>query len=125
MIKMVATDIDGTILNWDGNFSPAVLDCIKNLNESGVKVVLVTGRMHSSTKPIAEMLGLKTPIVSYQGGLVKDYYEKTLYEAQVSENYAKEIIEWGRRNNIHLNLYLDDKLYVENDNETIKKIYSR
>ena len=121
MIKMVATDIDGTILNWDGNFSPAVLDCIKNLNESGVKVVLVTGRMHSSTKPIAEMLGLKTPIVSYQGGLVKDYYEKTLYEAQVSENYAKEIIEWGRRNNIHLNLYLDDKLYVENDNETIKK----
>lgn len=121
MIKMVATDIDGTILNWDGHFSPVVVECINNLVKSDVKVVLVTGRMHGSTKPIADMLGLKTPIVSYQGGLVKDYNNQTLYEAKVSSDYAKEIIKWGRENNIHLNLYLDDKLYVEEDNDTIKR----
>lgn len=121
MIKMVATDIDGTILNWNGQFSPRVVDCINHLNNIGVKVVLVTGRMHGSAVPISDMLGLKNPIVSYQGGLVKDYYGKTLYEAQVSPEYAREIIKWGRKNNIHLNLYLDDKLYVEEDNETIKR----
>lgn len=121
MIKMIATDIDGTILNWDGHFSPKVIDCIKNLDKKGIKVVLVTGRMHSSTTPIAEILGLKTPIVSYQGGLVKTYEGETLYQTQLSPDCAKKIIAWGRKNNIHLNLYLDDKLYVEQDNDAIKR----
>ncbi len=121
MIKMIATDIDGTILNWTGEFSPRVVKCIQELTAQGIKVVLVTGRMHSSTFPIAQKLGLNTPIVSYQGGLIKDINNKTLYQKDLEVDYAKEIIQWARKNNIHLNLYLDDKLYVEEDNDTIKK----
>ena len=121
MIKMIATDIDGTILNWNGEFNSAVLKCIKELDENGVKVVLVTGRMHSSTTPIAEKLGLKTPIASYQGGLVKDFNNETLFQTQLSPETAKKIISWARKNNIHINLYLDDKLYVEQDNDAIKR----
>ena len=121
MIKMVATDIDGTILNWDGEFSPRVVKCIQELNSKGIKVVLVTGRMHSSAVPILNKLGLLTPIVSYQGGLVKDVDNVVLYQADLAVKTAKEIIKWARKNNVHLNLYLDDKLYVENDNETIQR----
>lgn len=121
MIKMVATDIDGTILNWDGSFSPAVVNCIKELDKNGVKVVLVTGRMHGSAVPIAEKLGLKNPIVSYQGGLIKDINGKTLYQRQLPDDYAKKIILWSKENNAHINLYLDDKLYVEQDCDTIKR----
>ena len=121
MIKMVATDIDGTILKWSFQFSPEVKKCIKELDESGIKVVLVTGRMHSSTTPVARELGLHTPIVSYQGGLIKDESGKTLYQKDLKPDYAKKIIKWARKNNVHLNLYLDDKLYVEHDNEIVKE----
>ena len=121
MIKMVATDIDGTILKWSFQFSPEVKKCIKELDESGIKVVLVTGRMHSSTTPVARELGLHTPIVSYQGGLIKDESGKTLYQKDLRPDYAKKIIKWARKNNVHLNLYLDDKLYVEHDNEIVKE----
>lgn len=124
MIKMVATDIDGTILDWSlGGFTPAVKNCIKNLTDSGVKVVLVTGRMHESAKVMANELGLKTPIVSYQGGLIKDNCEngKIYYRKDLEVKKAKEVIQWAKDNNIHINLYMDDILYVENDNETIKK----
>ena len=121
MIKMVATDIDGTILKWSFQFSPEVKKCIKELDESGIKVVLVTGRMHSSTTPVARELGLHTPIVSYQGGLIKDESGKTLYQKDLRSDYAKKIIKWARKNNVHLNLYLDDKLYVEHDNEIVKE----
>ena len=121
MIKMIATDIDGTILNWGGEFSPAVVDCIKELDKSGIKIVLVTGRMHGSTAPIAEKLGLKNPIVSYQGGLIKDIKGNTLFQKQLPDEYAKKIIEWAHTKGAHINLYLDDQLYVEQDNETIKK----
>ncbi len=120
MIKMIATDIDGTILPYGGEFSPALKECIKNLTKSGIKVVLVTGRMHSSTVPIAKILGLETPVISYQGGLVKEINGKTLCQANLNEDYAKEIIKWARENNIHLNLYRDDELFVEEDNEIIQ-----
>lgn len=120
MIKMVATDIDGTILPYNGEFRPAVLDCIKDLTSRGIKVVLVTGRMHSSTVPIAKQLGLTTPVISYQGGLIKEIDGKTLYQSNLPPQIAKDIIIWARKNKVHLNLYLDDKLFVEEDNEIIK-----
>lgn len=121
MIKMIATDIDGTILSWSGIFSPRVVDCIHKLTESGIKVVLVTGRMHSSTYPIAEKLNLKTPVVSYQGGLVKDFDNNILYQTQLNSTYAKEIIKWAKEKHAHINLYLNDQLYVEKDCETIRR----
>lgn len=120
MIKMVATDIDGTILPYHSDFSKEVMECIQKLEQQGVKVVLVTGRMHSSAVPLSDKLGLKNPIISYQGGLIKDYEGKTLYQVNLDNTITKEIIAWARENNVHLNLYLDDKLYVENDNDVIK-----
>ena len=121
---MVATDIDGTILNWElGGFTPRVKECINKLSSNGIKVVLVTGRMHESASGLANELGLKTPIVSYQGGLIKDNCEngKIYYKKLLDTNKAKEIIKWAKENNIHINLYMDDILYVEKDNEVIKK----
>lgn len=120
MIKMIATDIDGTILKWGLDFSPEMKQCVKKLKNAGVKVVLVTGRMHCATLPISKELGLDTPIISYQGGLIKDLNNKTLYQSNLNSDYAKEIIKWARENDIHLNLYIDDKLYVEKDNDIVK-----
>ena len=122
MIKMVATDIDGTILRGDFGFSPAVKACVKDLCVRGIKVVLVTGRMHCAAMCLAQELGLTTPIVSYQGGMVKEnaldgevYYNKYL-----EPSYAAKIIAWAQENGVHLNLYMDDVLYVERDCETIR-----
>jgi len=120
MIKLIATDIDGTILKYDFEFNQEVKDCIKKLTEDGVKVVLVTGRMHTATDYIAEELGLDTPVVCYQGGLVKCKNE-ILYERNLSPEYAKEIIRWANENDIHLNLYMNDELYVEKDDEVIRR----
>lgn len=121
MIKMIATDIDGTILKWGLDFTPAMRQCVKRLKEHGVKVVLVTGRMHCAALPVARELGLDTPIISYQGGLIKDFSGKTLYQRNLDSKYAKDIVLWGRKNNIHINLYIDDKLYVERDNDIVKQ----
>ena len=121
MIKMIATDIDGTILPWANDFTPGLRNCIKKLQQNGVKVVLVTGRMHSSAIHVAKDLGLDTPIISYQGGLIKDIDGNTIHEEDMAISTAKEIIEWSRKENIHLNLYLDDKLYVEKDDDEVKQ----
>ena len=112
MIKLVATDIDGTILIPEGDFTEGVKRCIKGLCEKGIKVVLVTGRMNAAAMLIAKDLGLETPVISYQGGLVNDNGE-TLYERCLTEEQAERIIEWAKEEKIHLNLYNDDILYSE------------
>jgi len=114
MIKLIATDIDGTILIPEGNFTEGVKNCIKELDNKGIKVVLVTGRMNSAASKIAKDLGLNTPVISYQGGLIIDNNEK-LYERYLTLEQAERIIEWSKKENIHINLYNDDILYSEND----------
>lgn len=118
---MVATDIDGTIVKWGTDYSKPVRNCIKKLCENGIKVVLVTGRMHCATTHVAEALGIDTPIVSYQGGLIKNKNGETLYQNNLPENYAEKIIKWARENDVHINLYIDDKLFVEHDNDFVRK----
>lgn len=120
-VKMIATDIDGTILKYDFNFNQTVIDCIKNLSKNDVKVILITGRMHNATKFIADELGLETPIVSYHGGLVRENTTeaKILYERYVKNDFAEEIIKWAKENDVHINVYLDDRLYVEKEDKII------
>ena len=113
MIKLVATDIDGTILIPEGDFTAGVINCIKELSTKGVKVVLITGRMNAAAKLIAKDLGLDTPVVSYQGGLIKKD-DETLYERCLTQSQAEKVIEWANAEKIHLNLYNDDVLYSEN-----------
>ena len=54
MIKLVATDIDGTILIPERDFTQNVKDCIKKLDTMGIKVVLVTGRMNAAAELVAK-----------------------------------------------------------------------
>lgn len=113
MIKLIATDIDGTILIPEGNFTEGVKKCIKNLTEKGIKVVLVTGRMNAAAELIAKDLGLDTPVISYQGGLVK-FNGETLYQRYLTEAQTNKILDWANEEKIHINLYNDDILYSEN-----------
>lgn len=119
-IKLIATDIDGTILKHDFVFNQEVKTCIKKLTDMDIKVVLVTGRMHSATDFIAEELGLCNPIVSYQGGLIK-HNNEILYEKNLNPKRAREVINWAKKNNVHINLYMNDQLYVEKDDAIIRR----
>jgi Cof subfamily protein (haloacid dehalogenase superfamily) len=120
-IKLIATDIDGTIMDRSFECSPGVKNCIKKLTKEGIKVVLATGRMHVAAAPVAKQLGLDTPVISYQGGLIKQQDGATLYERNLDTSAAAEIIRWAKGNNIHLNLYMEDKLYAERDTEAIRR----
>lgn len=114
MIKLVATDIDGTILIPEGEFTNEVKECISNLTKQGIKVVLVTGRMNAAASKIAKDLELNTPVVSYQGGLVVENNKK-LYERYLTEEQTQRVLEWAKEVNIHINLYNDDILYSETE----------
>lgn len=114
MIKLVVTDIDGTILDESNVFRPAIIKTIKKLEDLGIPVVLATGRVFAGVYPAAQQLGLKNPIICSQGSIIRQD-ENTLWKRPVEHNLAREIIALLRKKKIHTNLYNDDEIFVEDD----------
>ena len=57
MYKLIAIDLDGTLLNSYGLISEKNREAIKKAQENGVKIVLASGRTTNSVKSLAEELG--------------------------------------------------------------------
>lgn len=120
---MLVLDIDGTIFKKDYTATKRVKDTLKKLVEKGIKVVLCTGRMYAATKQIAEELGLTTPVICYQGGLVKNFCdnEQTLWERTMDKTLALDVIKELKKRKVFFNLYINDILMVEEDNYLIRQ----
>ena len=120
-IKLIALDIDGTIMNSEFKISSRVRKAISQAISSNIYVVLATGRMYSATIPIAKDLGIVTPLITYQGSLVKEFYNsnKTLMNYSIPLKLSKLIIRELRELNVQINVYLEDELYVESENDIL------
>ncbi len=70
-IRLVALDIDGTLVGDDLVLGERTVAAVRAVVGRGVHVSIATGRMPSSAMRFALPLGLVDPIVSYQGGLIR------------------------------------------------------
>ena len=69
-VRLIALDIDGTLLRADRTISARTRLAVDNARAAGVRVVLVTGRRHPSARRVAEELGGELPLVLHNGALV-------------------------------------------------------
>ncbi len=122
--RMVAIDLDDTLLRDDLTISEPTKEAIKEAASLGVKVTFATGRMYQSALPYAKDLGINVPIITYQGAYVKDTKGEVLLAKTIAPDLAKEIILKGREYRSHVQVYIDDQLYAEKENEYVKK-YSK
>ena len=70
-VRLIAIDIDGTLLGSNAQVSQANLDALRRAHETGIEVVLVTGRRHRFALPIAESLGFDIPLISSNGAVTR------------------------------------------------------
>jgi 5-amino-6-(5-phospho-D-ribitylamino)uracil phosphatase len=83
MYRLLAIDIDGTLVNSRHELTPVVRAALKRAGEAGIHVVLATGRRYSHALPLLETLGIDVPVVTASGALVKNPADhRTLYQAQ-------------------------------------------
>jgi hypothetical protein len=82
MIKLIASDIDGTLVGHDLTFSPRVGAAVRAALDKGVAVTLATGRGATATEAFATQLGVTLPLVCLQGAQIYDAASKsTLHES--------------------------------------------
>ena len=76
-VRLLAVDIDGTLLNSQFHISQPDLDALRRAHESGVEVVLVTGRRHTFALPIAQQLGFDLWVISSNGAVTRSLSGKS------------------------------------------------
>ena len=74
-IKLVAIDIDGTLLNSKKEITPSVFEAIQDAKTAGVKIVITTGRPIAGVSKLLKELHLMDPgdyVITFNGGLVQE-----------------------------------------------------
>jgi Cof subfamily protein (haloacid dehalogenase superfamily) len=100
---VVALDLDGTLIGDDLLLRDRTTAAIRAAIERGVAVSIVTGRMATSALRFARELGLRDPIVAYQGALIRaspelgdDHLGRLLLHRPLAAAATREVIEWTR-----------------------------
>ena len=109
-------------MNYDGSVTKRMTELIKKINSSDTKLVLATGRMFMGANHARKQFSLTTPVVCYQGAVVRNE-DEILWQAPIKDELVPEIINYLRERKIHTHLYCFDTLYVEDDNKRIMDEY--
>lgn len=88
---LVALDIDGTVVDWDGNLPPAVHEAVQRVLAADVPVVLSTGRAWGSVRPVFDALGLPPGLSVCSNGAVTVSYPPMQVHREVTFDATKVI----------------------------------
>ncbi len=117
MIKLIASDMDNTLLNSNIEISGRNAVAVRKAVAAGLVFVLATGRMYVSARPHALRMGLDTPIIAYNGALVRSLSGQILYEHKVKLSTAQAVLDYCRANKLYTQVYVDDQLLIEREND--------
>jgi Cof subfamily protein (haloacid dehalogenase superfamily) len=119
-VKLVACDLDGTLLNNQSVLTERTKALVRELQHEGIEFALLTGRPHSSALPYAEALRIAAPIVSLNGLVVKSIDGKQrLHHAALSPEMVMEILWLTRVHPVQIVLLTEDQLLFTKENAVI------
>lgn len=117
-IKLVAIDIDGTLLNNERQITPEVKQAITDATNQGVKIVLTTGRPSIGILDVIQELGLENEdnyMIAYNGAVIQNAgSKKVLLESPLDYNDYLEIELLSRQLNIQLHVQDFEMMYTAN-----------
>lgn len=121
MYKLIAIDLDGTLLNSYGEITQENKNAIKYALDKGVGVVLASGRDPKTMEKISNELDIKDFLISGNGACVYDIKrQENIYESYIKKEKALQIIKICKENSIFFNVYTDKGIITESLNFNVK-----
>lgn len=124
-IAMIALDIDGTLVDDDLALRDRTVAAIRHATRRGILVSLVTGRMTLSAITFAETLGLTTPVIGYQGALVRemptrpDRVGRLLLHRPLGAEAARDAVTWSRARGLDPHINHLERLVIRADDPRV------
>jgi Cof subfamily protein (haloacid dehalogenase superfamily) len=125
-IRLLATDLDGTILDSGGNIPERNRAAITEAIKKGIIVTISTGLMYSSAITFASKLGLRAaPLICYNGAMIRDMDGRTSLHIKLDMKVAREMLAIFRERKMYVQSYIDDALYIKNLDDDAAQMYTR
>jgi Cof subfamily protein (haloacid dehalogenase superfamily) len=124
-IKLLVTDIDGTLLNREGEIGPETVRILKKLSERNVLLTFATQRVHSSIVPLAEKLGVKIPFIASNGSLIQDTAKNCIYKSTISPKKVERALELAAKHYVKIVFCYNDVIVYTENNSVIKDFMNR
>jgi Cof subfamily protein (haloacid dehalogenase superfamily) len=118
--KLLAFDLDGTLLNSKKELSKANCTALQEMSESGAKVAFASGRLGSSMLQYVPTLGFEIAMLTLNGAAVfsDSQMHSRIYHSPLDSNFADYLIDYHRYKPFALNYYINDKLYSTDNQQT-------
>lgn len=91
-LRLIAVDIDGTLLNPQFQISPADLAALRRARSQGVEVILVTGRRHTFALPIAQQLGFDLWLICSNGAVTRSLSGETFHRDLLPRSTCRDLV---------------------------------
>jgi Cof subfamily protein (haloacid dehalogenase superfamily) len=109
--KLLALDLDGTIIGTDLVIPERVQTGIARLLQQGIYVTIATGRMFAATIPFAQQLGLREAVICYQGAMVRHITSNTtLAHFPMPADAAAEAVTFLQERGVFTLAYVEERL---------------
>jgi len=109
-MKLIASDLDGTLLNAEGEISPENKAAIEKAKEHGIEFIVATGRSYDAAKKPLEAAGISCPIIALNGAAAFQG-EHIIREIPMKATIAREILKVCRARGMYLEFFTNYGIY--------------
>jgi Cof subfamily protein (haloacid dehalogenase superfamily) len=112
-VDAIVCDLDRTLVPESLQIGARTQQALRRAQEGGIRVLIATGRMFQSARPFALELGVRDPLVCYQGGWIADPETgELLHHEPMPVEQAREVVRAVEARGFSINAYVDDEIYV-------------
>ena len=124
MYKLVAIDLDGTMLNSYGIVTQNTKDVIEKVQEKGIEVIIASGRPIDSIKTIAKEIKSEKYFISGNGAIIYDIKkDEIIYENTLKKSKILDIVKICEENSIYYNIYTEKEILAKSLNYNVLYYY--
>jgi len=124
-IRIIVSDLDGTLLNSNNEIGVESKKLIKALLAKGMRFTFATGRLHSASVNHAIELGLKTPLITLDGSMIKTISNEIIYESYLSKRHVKKSISLADFNLVNIALCHADAIYYTEHSPSVPQLIDK
>ncbi|MBS4177974.1 Cof-type HAD-IIB family hydrolase [Lederbergia citrea] len=112
MIKCIATDMDGTLLNANQEVSEATIQAIKAAQEKGIDFLVATGRAYNEVRFVLDKAGIECPAICVNGGEIRDKEGNVEYSVGLDGSTSAKITSVFNEIDMYFELYSEGGTYT-------------
>lgn len=120
MIKLIASDMDGTLLNDHVEVSDANAQAIKRAQNEGIHFIIATGRDYPGGYPMVKEKGITCPFIGLNGAQYFDEEGNNLYNRGLEKKMVRRLLDIFEEHHVHHELMTSDGIYAKNREERLE-----